>query len=112
MARTPSSYAVAILSGLGAWAKPWAATGALAALGFCLFLSRRLGVGRRRLLIIFTAVVLASSFAYLVGYSSIFGALTFWLPATALVTFTSVRKVIPYISAANSWAKPPLWSPA
>ncbi len=43
MARTPSRYAVSILQTLGAWAKPSAMTGALAALGFCVFLIRVLG---------------------------------------------------------------------
>ena len=33
MAETPSAWAVPILDQLGAWAKPWAATGGLAALG-------------------------------------------------------------------------------
>lgn len=37
MAETPSAWAVPILDRLGAWAKPWAATGGLATLGFLLF---------------------------------------------------------------------------
>lgn len=38
MARTPNSYALALLETLGDWAKPFAATGGLAAVGFVLFL--------------------------------------------------------------------------
>ncbi len=37
MARTPNEYSVAILDACGEWAKPFAATGALAVLGFTLF---------------------------------------------------------------------------
>jgi DMSO/TMAO reductase YedYZ molybdopterin-dependent catalytic subunit len=39
MARTPNSWAVPILSELGEWAKPFAATGGLAAIGFGSFLA-------------------------------------------------------------------------
>lgn len=38
MARTPNYYAVALLGALGDWAKPFAATGGLAATGFAFFL--------------------------------------------------------------------------
>ncbi len=37
MAHTPNQYSVAILSACGEWAKPFAATGALAIIGFALF---------------------------------------------------------------------------
>ena len=37
MAHTPNQYSVAILHACGEWAKPFAATGALAAIGFVLF---------------------------------------------------------------------------
>lgn len=40
MARTPYNYALPIMEALGEWAKPWAATGGLAALGFVMFLAR------------------------------------------------------------------------
>ena len=39
MARTPSRYALLLLDSLGAWAKPFAATGGLAALGAVLWLA-------------------------------------------------------------------------
>jgi DMSO/TMAO reductase YedYZ molybdopterin-dependent catalytic subunit len=38
MAHTPNTYAVALLDTLGDWAKPFAATGGLAIIGFVLFL--------------------------------------------------------------------------
>lgn len=38
MARTPNSWAVPLLAALGEWAKPFAATGGLAAIGFFCFL--------------------------------------------------------------------------
>lgn len=38
MARTPNQYAVAIMDACGEWAKPFAATGGLAAIGFAFFL--------------------------------------------------------------------------
>jgi DMSO/TMAO reductase YedYZ molybdopterin-dependent catalytic subunit len=38
MARTPNDWAVALLTGLGEWAKPLAATGGLAAIGFAALL--------------------------------------------------------------------------
>lgn len=85
MARTPSRYAVAILSTLGPWAKPCASTGALAILGSCLFISRWLGF--RRFVVSLAAAVLAGFLGYVTGYSSVIGALTFWLPAIAFITF-------------------------
>lgn len=39
MARTPNDWAVALLGGLGEWAKPVAATGGLAAIGFVCFIA-------------------------------------------------------------------------
>ena len=38
MARTPNNFALALLDALGDWAKPFAATGGLAAVGFLFFL--------------------------------------------------------------------------
>ena len=39
MARTPNQWSVAILSACGEWAKPFAATGGLAAIGFAALLA-------------------------------------------------------------------------
>lgn len=95
MARTPSRAAVAILSTLGAWAKPCAATGALAMLGFCLALSRFSGaltMARiRPAAIAVTGILTACLLCYSIGYSSTAGALTFWVPAIALVTLTPLE---------------------
>ncbi len=92
MARTPSRYAVAILSSLGAWAKPCATTGALAALGFCLFFCRLLGVSfsaRARIpLTACAGTLVACSLCYSIGYASVWGALLFWVPALSMVAFT------------------------
>jgi DMSO/TMAO reductase YedYZ molybdopterin-dependent catalytic subunit len=85
MARTPSRYAVAILSSLGAWAKPCAATGALATLGFCLFLCRASGV--RPYVVVAAGTVVACLLDYSIGYASIPGALAFWVPAIGLIAF-------------------------
>ena len=87
MARTPSRYAVAILSALGPWAKPCAATGALAILGFCLFLCRFASFGRRFLIVSFTALA-ACFLCYAIGYPSVLGGTSFWLPALALIALT------------------------
>lgn len=92
MARTPSRYAVAILSSLGGWAKPCAATGALAALGFCLFFCRFLGVSfsarSRSSLTACVGILVACFLCYSIGYSSVPGALLFWTPALAIIVLT------------------------
>jgi DMSO/TMAO reductase YedYZ molybdopterin-dependent catalytic subunit len=88
MARTPSRFSVLILTTLGAWAKPWAATGALATLGFCLFLCRMLS---RRAMIVTASCVIACLLDYSIGYPSVFGALTFWVPAVAVIAFVRCR---------------------
>jgi DMSO/TMAO reductase YedYZ molybdopterin-dependent catalytic subunit len=93
MARTPSRAAVAILSTLGPWSKPCAATGALAILGFFLFVCRLLGgptAPRWRAATVAAAgMVSAALLCYATGYSSTFGALTFWAPAIAVITLVS-----------------------
>lgn len=48
MARTPNYYAVVLLDTLGDWAKPFAATGGLAATGFVFFLLFFAGLALRR----------------------------------------------------------------
>jgi DMSO/TMAO reductase YedYZ molybdopterin-dependent catalytic subunit len=102
MARTPSPYAVAILEDLGSWAKPWANTGGLAALGFVLFLARFAGraAGARRrssLLTAATGVCAACALAWWCGYSSALGSISFWTPAlgiAALVPFTAPHSAV------------------
>ena len=91
MARTPSHYTVAILATLGAWAKPWATTGALACLGFFLFACRFFtGLLPIRVVVgIFAACVVD----YSTGYSSLVGAFTFWLPAIAVATLVPTSPI-------------------
>ena len=99
MARMPSRYAVPILTGLGAWAKPCAATGALAFLGFILFALRLL---RNRLGISYAIPVgaaLALAISWNSGYTSFPGAIAFWLPALAVIAskqpaFSESRRTI------------------
>lgn len=90
MARTPSRYTVAILNQLGPWAKPSAETGALATLGFCLFVSRlSSGLLRNRKLATAVTVLIGTAVAFALnwfsGYSSLMGSLAFWVPALAVV---------------------------
>ncbi|MFN7935338.1 MAG: molybdopterin-dependent oxidoreductase [Bryobacteraceae bacterium] len=76
MARTPSRYALLLLDSLGGWAKPFAATGGLAALGMVLWLASwrwwaGLGAG------------LALSVG--LGYDSALGGALFWIPAALML---------------------------
>lgn len=95
MARTPSRFTVAILSSLGSWAKPWATTGALAALGFALFSCRLAGLSfAKRLRIVFVATAgtaMACCLCYSVGYASVAGALAFWVPAIAFAALAEPK---------------------
>lgn len=77
MAETPSSWAVPILELLGAWAKPWAMTGGLAALGFGLWIPALLvrATGDRWWLL------LAPLAAWPLGWYA-----SFWIPAIAALT--------------------------
>jgi DMSO/TMAO reductase YedYZ molybdopterin-dependent catalytic subunit len=95
MARTPSRYAVSILDLLGPWAKPFALTGALAVLGFSMFVARWGGRRIRRPFQPEATVILAASLVALlmhaVGYSSIAGALSFAVPAILVLISTGVE---------------------
>ncbi|MBS1827837.1 MAG: molybdopterin-dependent oxidoreductase [Acidobacteria bacterium] len=76
MARTPSRYALLLLDSLGAWAKPFAATGGLAAMGAVLWLAAwRWWAGW----------IAAVAVSVGVGYGNIFGAALFWIPAAAVL---------------------------
>lgn len=86
MARTPSKYAVLILDGLGRWAKPWAVTGALAILGFSMFVSRWAGkrlpsAYQQRVAIVSIAAIALIVVGRLSGYSSLIGLSSFGFPA-------------------------------
>jgi DMSO/TMAO reductase YedYZ molybdopterin-dependent catalytic subunit len=96
MARTPATYTVAILHALGAWAKPSAETGALAALGFSVFLSRLAGsLGRGRgssaAATLCVGSITALVISWFSGYASSIGNLAFWMPALALVVVIPFR---------------------
>lgn len=69
MARTPNQYALAIMDSLGAWAKPAAATGGLAALGFALLIARVTAW--------WTLPLFAAAYAWLFDVQG----WSFWIPA-------------------------------
>ena len=91
MARTPSRYAVWMLSNLGTWAKPLAATGGLATLGFAawLFTLPQVAPARLRLARAAAVPVLATlagaALAAVFEYESWTGLAAFLLPAVAVV---------------------------
>ena len=84
MARTPSEYAVPILTILGAWAKPFAMTGALAMLG--------LAVSAGTLMRPWLGCLLAAALmGWLFGYWSWLGQLSFWLPVISVSSNVRLR---------------------
>ncbi|MBY0505019.1 MAG: molybdopterin-dependent oxidoreductase [Bryobacteraceae bacterium] len=92
MAETPSAWAVPILDVLGDWAKPWAITGGLAALGFALWIPAFLA--RRGWPVWCFALVpgLALLYAFRFDFWSWPGNLAFWLPsAAALIAFVRIQ---------------------
>ena len=114
MARTPSRYAVSILDFFGAWAKPFAMTGALAAIGFTMFLARRVGshfrVQHRHWATALLSTGLLGTLIYVIGYSSIQGAFAFGVPAViALVSLgsrrTGVRRNPTIDTSMPAWAR-------
>jgi DMSO/TMAO reductase YedYZ molybdopterin-dependent catalytic subunit len=80
MARTPNAYSVLLLECLGAWAKPFAVTGGLAALGFAVTIS---AVFRR----VSVLAVCAVLYHVVFEYPFAMGTLTFWMPAAAMLAF-------------------------
>jgi DMSO/TMAO reductase YedYZ molybdopterin-dependent catalytic subunit len=82
MARTPSQYALLLLDALGPWAKPFAATGGLAALGGALWLAAwRWWVG----------ALAAAGLTIGVGYGHPVGAALFWIPAGLVLLLPRAR---------------------
>jgi DMSO/TMAO reductase YedYZ molybdopterin-dependent catalytic subunit len=73
MARTPSHWALPLMDSMGDWAKPFAATGGLAFLGSGLLAAH--SIGRYAPLLALPIV------AYTLGYDSLLGLATFFLPA-------------------------------
>ncbi len=95
MKNTPSAAALWILSTFGAWAKPFAMTGGLFALGLCLWVPALLSYWRnRKYERFFVLVVLAVPAVVLIQryfeYRSWGGSLSFWVPA--LLTLLVVGK--------------------
>lgn len=86
MARTPSAWAVPLLETMGAWAKPFAATGGLATLGFLLWLPLLLG---RRWVQLTAATVLILGLAWSLDYRSVIGCATFLGPALLVLSMRS-----------------------
>lgn len=90
MARTPSSSAVWLLTHLGAWAKPFAATGGLAALGLGCWLAALPRFAWRRwdiagALVVVAALGLGAASGRAFGYIHLEGQLAFWVPAAAVI---------------------------
>lgn len=83
MAETPSAWAVPILAVLGDWAKPWAMTGGLAALGFALWFPAFLHLLRPALVWLGLVPLLAILYRWLFEFHSLAGNASFWLPAAA-----------------------------
>jgi DMSO/TMAO reductase YedYZ molybdopterin-dependent catalytic subunit len=98
MARTPNYYALAIMNSLGSWAKPAAATGGLAALGFALLLGRWLGW--------WLLPVLAALYSFVFDV----WAWSFWIPATAALWWLQ-RKPAPAFDSSRRTALAQIASP-
>lgn len=86
MARTPHSIAVAILTTLGPWAKPFAMTGALAVLGLAVQISA---------FFLPLSLVIAIGLGALLRYDSLAGQLTFWIPSLAVIYLSRKRQFVP-----------------
>lgn len=80
MARTPNTYSVLLLETMGAWAKPFALTGGLFALGFAMTI---VALSWRYIAI----VPVAAAYYFLFGLASP----TFWLPALAALLLAAPR---------------------
>ncbi|MBK9170773.1 MAG: molybdopterin-dependent oxidoreductase [Bryobacterales bacterium] len=81
MARTPNDWALAILSALGEWAKPFAVTGGLAALGFLATTSALI----RGWPMLPAAIALSWGASRFFEYGSLAGQAAFWAPALAVL---------------------------
>lgn len=91
MARTPNTYSVWLLAQMGAWAKPFALTGGLAALGFVMSVAACF-TGWRASTVTLAGVV---GYGYLFGYWLDWRSLTFWLPAQLVLEWLERRDVTP-----------------
>ena len=80
MARTPNTYSVLLLETMGAWAKPFALTGGLFALGFAMTV---VALSWRYVAVVPVAAVYYFAFDLL--------GLSFWLPAMAALVLAAPR---------------------
>ena len=106
MAETPSSWAVPILTVLGDWAKPWAITGGLAALGFALWIPTAGYRWKAHLSWFGWLPVLAAAYAWVFEFASLGGNAAFWLPSSfAIWLFLKRQHPLPHgqgsVSATN-----------
>lgn len=90
MARTPSAWAVPLLEALGSWAKPFAATGGLATLGFLLWLPLLL---KPRWAQAIAAVASIAAFCWALDYTSLPGTIAFLIPAL-LILLSPAREIL------------------
>ncbi len=90
MARTPSAWAVPMLEILGTWAKPFAATGGLAALGFVMWLPLMLRVPWMTGL---AATALVGGLCWGLDYTSLTGFLSFLIPGVAVLLWKPLEQV-------------------
>jgi DMSO/TMAO reductase YedYZ molybdopterin-dependent catalytic subunit len=86
MARTPSRYAVLLLTTLGPWAKPFAMTAGLALLGFTVSIATLIHP-----LIGVIPAALALGWAF--DYWSLPGQLSFWVPAITVLLQGSIAPI-------------------
>ncbi len=90
MARTPSAWAVPLLAAMGAWAKPFAATGGLATLGLVAWLALLPRVWWQQALTLFG---LLAGLAWGIEYTSVAGLATFALPLLAVLLAPAPKTV-------------------
>ncbi|MCX6611414.1 MAG: hypothetical protein NTW74_11260, partial [Acidobacteria bacterium] len=86
MARTPSAWAVPLLEVMGTWAKPFAATGGLATLGFVMWLPLLLGSS-------WLAVLFIGGLCWALDYSNVAGVLSFLIPGVAVLLWKPVEEM-------------------
>jgi DMSO/TMAO reductase YedYZ molybdopterin-dependent catalytic subunit len=91
MARTPNTYSVWLLAQMGAWAKPFALTGGLAALGFVMSLAACFTGMRAGLVVLGGAL----AYGYLFGYTPGWETFTFWFPALTMLEWLERKAVAP-----------------
>ncbi|MDX2152931.1 MAG: molybdopterin-dependent oxidoreductase [Bryobacteraceae bacterium] len=95
MARTPSGMALWILDTFGAWAKPLAATGGLATVGFALFVPAAAFLWRKPVGVALLAGM-PFGLAWVFEYGSALGQWSFWLPAAgALMVLLTPKTAAP-----------------